>query len=149
MSDRDALLERMDEARARLTAITDQLTDRLEEVADADGMRVRDLLAHFAGWQRVATRRIRTRMAGGEIQPIEADEYNPHLLGLGRHWSNDEVVWEFNDAYATLVSAVSNAPEAECGTEGYVYRYADRTAGSHYPDHLPDLERLVGPTPDA
>jgi hypothetical protein len=136
----------MDEARARLTAVTDELAERLEEVADSDGMRVRDLLAHFAGWQRVATRRIRTRMAGGETQPIEADDYNPHLLALGRQWADDEVMWEFNDAYETLVTAVRDAPEAECGTDGYVYRYADRTAGTHYPDHLPDLERLVRST---
>ncbi len=70
MSDRDALLASMSEARAQLTGITDQLTHRLGDVADSDGMRVRDLLAHFAGWQRVAARRIRTRMADGQIQQL-------------------------------------------------------------------------------
>jgi hypothetical protein len=143
MSDRDALLSSMAEARAQLTAVTDQLAHRLDDVADSDGMRVRDLLAHFAGWQRVATRRIRTRMADGQIQPIEADDYNPHLLALSRQWSEDEVMWEFNDAYAALVTAVRDAPEAECGAEGYAFRFADRTARTHYPDHLPDLEHLV------
>ena len=137
----------MSEARAQLTSITEQLTHRLDDVADSDGMRVRDLLAHFAGWQRVATRRIRTRMADGQIQPIEADDYNPHLLALGRQWSDDEVIWEFSDAYAALEVAVHDAPEAECGVEGYVFRFADRTARTHYPDHLPDLERLVRPGP--
>ena len=143
MSDREALLASMAEARAQLTAVIGQLAHRLDDVADSDGMRVRDLLAHFAGWQRVATRRIRTRMADGQTQPIEADDYNPHLLALGRQWSDDEVLWEFNDAYATLVSAVRDAPEAECGVDGYAFRFADRTARTHYPDHLPDLERLV------
>ena len=147
MSDRDALLASMDEARAQLTAVTDQLAHRLNDIADSDGMRVRDLLAHFAGWQRVATRRIRTRIADGETQPIEADDYNPHLLALSRQWSDDEVVWEFNDAYAALVSAVLDAPEAECVEEGYAFRFADRTARTHYPDHLPDLARLVRPVP--
>ena len=147
MSARDALLASMSEARAQLTGITDQLTQRFGDVADSDGMRVRDLLAHFAGWQRVAVRRIRTRMADGQIQPIEADDYNPHLLALGRQWSDDEVMWEFNDAYATLVLAVQDAPAAECGVEGYVFRFADRTARMHYPDHLPDLEHLVRPGP--
>jgi hypothetical protein len=137
----------MSEARAQLTAITDQLANRLDDVADSDGMRVRDLLAHFAGWQRVAVRRIRTRMADGQTQAIDADDYNPHLLALGRQWSDDEVMWEFNDAYATLVIAVQDAPEAECGAEGYVFRFADRTARTHYPEHLPDLEHLVRPDP--
>ena len=145
MSDRDALLASMGEARTQLTAVTDQLADRLDDVAASDGLRVRDLLAHFAGWQRVAARRIRTRMADGQIQPIEADDYNPHLLALGRQWSDDEVLWEFNDAYAALVIAVHDAPEAECGVDGYVFRFADRTACTHYPDHLPDLGRLVRP----
>ena len=86
-------------------------------------------------------------MADGQIQPIEADDYNPHLLGLGRQWSDDEVIWEFNDAYATLEVAVQGAPEAQCGVEGYVFRFADRTARTHYPDHLPDLEQLVRPGP--
>lgn len=133
----------MGEARARLTDVTDQLAHRLDEVADSDGMRVRDLLAHFAGWQRVATRRIRTRMADGQIQPLEADDYNPHLVALSRQWSDDEVLWEFNDAYVTLVSAVRDAPAAECGPEGYAFGFAERTARTHYPDHLPDLEHLV------
>jgi len=146
MSDRDALLANMRRARDELTTVTDQLTHRLDAVADSDGMRVRDLLAHFAGWQRVATRRIRTRLADGQTQPIEADDYNPHLLALGRQWSDDEVLWEFDDAYATLVLAVQEAPEAECGEDGFVFRFADRTARTHYPDHLPDLERLVPPT---
>ena len=143
MSDRDELLASMGEARAQLTAVTDQLAHRLDDIADSEGMRVRDLLTHFAGWQRVATRRIRTRMAGGQIQPIEADHYNPHLLALSQQWSDDEVMWEFNDAYAALESAVHDAPDAECGVEGYAYRFADRTARTHYPDHLPDLEHLV------
>lgn len=143
MSDRDALLAGMERARTRLTAVTDRLAHRLDDVVDADGMRVRDLLAHFAGWQRVAARRIRTRMGGGQIQSIEADDYNPHLLAQSRQWSDDEVMWEFNDAYATLVSAVRDAPEAECGAQGYAFRFADRTARTHYPEHLPDLEHLV------
>ena len=70
-------------------------------------------------------------MADGQIQPIEADDYNAHLLALGRLWCDDEVMWEFNDAYATLVIAVRDAPEAKCGMEGYVFRFADRTARTH------------------
>jgi hypothetical protein len=141
---KDALLELMANARSELTAITDQLRGRLGEVADSDGMRVRDLLVHYGGWQRVAARRIGTRMGGGTIQPIEADDYNPHLLALGRQWSDDEALWEFEDAYATLVEAVRTAPEDECAPDGWAYRYAERTAGSHNADHLPDLARLAG-----
>lgn len=55
---------------------------------------------------------------------------------------------EFHDAYATLLAAVTDAPEAEGQPEGYVFRYADRTAGTHYWDHLPDLQRLVRPALD-
>jgi len=143
VASKEALLELMADARSELTAVTDQLRERLGEVADADGMRVRDLLVHYAGWQRVAARRIGTRMAGGTTQPIEADDYNPHLLALGRMWSDDEAIWEFDDAYTTLVDAVRSAPEEECASGGWAYRFAERTAGSHYADHLPDLARLA------
>jgi hypothetical protein len=144
MSARDELLDLMDVARRELATVTDGLRGRLGEVANADGMTVRDLLVHYAGWQRVAARRIGTRVAGGEVQPIEADDYNPLLAKLGRQWSDDEAVWEFDDAYRALVEAVRAAPEAECLPDGWAYRYAERTARSHYLEHLPDLARLAG-----
>lgn len=144
MGSKEDLLALMASARAELTAVTDALSGRMEKVADADGNRVRDLLVHYAGWQRVGARRIGTRLKGGAIQPIEADDYNPHLLALGRQWSNDEAAWEFEDAYATLVEAVRAAPDEECAPDGWAYRYAERTGGSHYGDHLPDLARLAG-----
>jgi hypothetical protein len=144
MSARDELLDLMDAARRELVTVTDGLRNRLGDVANADGMTVRDLLVHYAGWQRVAVRRIGTRMAGGEVQPIEADDYNPLLAMLGRQWSDDEALWEFNDAYARLVDAVRAAPESECAPDGWAYRYAERTAHDHYGEHLPDLARLAG-----
>ena len=143
MAAREELLDLMDEARGELTAVTDRLRTRLDEVADADGKTVRELLVHFAGWQRVAARRIGTKLAGGETKPIEADDYNPLLSAIGAFWTNDEALWEFNDAYGRLVDAVRSAPEAECGPEGWAYRWAERTGRSHYPDHLPDLARLA------
>jgi len=144
MSAKEGLLDLMGAARAELTSVTDGLRDRLGDVATADGMTVREMLVHYAGWQRVAARRIGTRMAGGEVRPIEADEYNPLLNMLGRHWSDDEALWEFDDAYRRLVEAVRAAPERECAPDGWAYRYAERTAGSHYVEHLPDLARLAG-----
>ena len=143
MSARDKLLDLMGTARRELTAVTDRLRTRLGEVADADGKTVRELLVHFAGWQRVAARRIGTKLTGGETQPIEADDYNPLLSALGAFWTDDEALWEFEDAYARLVEAVRSAPEAECAPEGWAYRWAERTGRSHYPDHLPDLARLA------
>jgi hypothetical protein len=53
------------------------------------------------------------------------------------------VRWDFDDAFESMVEAVSSAPEEACQPDGWAYRYADRMAGSHYPDHLPDLERLA------
>jgi hypothetical protein len=143
MSARDELLDLMEAARRELVKVTDGLRNRLGEVANDDGMTVRDLLVHYAGWQRVAARRIGTRMAGGEVQPIDADDYNPLLAMLGRQWSDDEAVWEFDDAYQRLVDAVRAAPESECGLDGWAYRYAERTARDHYGEHLPDLARLA------
>lgn len=144
MSAREELLDMMGAARSELTSVTDRLRDRLGDAAGGDGVTVRELLVHYAGWQRVAARRIGTRMAGGEVRPIEADDYNPLLNLLGRHWSDDEAVWEFDDAYRRLVEAVRAAPEPECAPDGWAYRYAERTARSHYLEHLPDLARLAG-----
>jgi len=143
MSAKEELLDLMGAARDELTSVTNRLRDRLGDIATADGMTVREVLAHYAGWQRVAARRIGTRMTGGEVRPIEADDYNPLLNGLGRQWSDDEALWEFDDAYRTLVEAVRTAPEPECAPDGWAYRYAERTAHSHYTEHLPDLARLA------
>jgi hypothetical protein len=54
-----------------------------------------------------------------------------------------EVRFEFDAAFQDLVEVVRGAPEDECVGEGWAFRYADRTAGSHYPEHLPDLQKLL------
>jgi hypothetical protein len=143
MGAQDELIERMMTERRRLTAVTDRLMTRLDEEVGTDGWSVRDLLAHYAAWQRHAIRRMGTLKAGGEIQPIEADDFNPLAMAISRMWSEDEVRWEFEAAFNDLVEVVRSAPEDACVDEGWAIRYADRTAGSHYPEHLPDLERLL------
>jgi hypothetical protein len=139
----DAVIERMMEQRRTLTGVTDRLTSRLDEEIGTDGWTVRDLLAHYAAWQRHAIRRMGTLKAGGEIKPIEADDFNPLAMSISRMWSDDEVLWEFEAAFNDLVEVVRSAPEEACVGEGWAIRYADRTAGSHYPEHLPDLARLL------
>ena len=139
----DDVVERMLEERRTLTAVTDGLMSRLGEEIGTDGWTVRDALAHYAAWQRHAIRRMGTLRAGGEIQLIEADDFNPLAMAISRMWSDDEVRFEFDSAFEDLVDAVRNAPEDECTGEGWASRYAERTAGSHYPEHLPDLQKLL------
>ena len=138
------LAERMRRDRLTLTSVTDRLKDRLSEVADSDGKTVRDLMAHYASWQRLAVRRIGTLKAGGEINLTDDEVFNPLMLEITRLWSDDEVRWDFEDAFESMVEAVSGAPEEACQADGWASRYANRMAGSHYPEHLPGLERLAG-----
>jgi hypothetical protein len=137
------LAEQMRRDRLTLTSVTDRLQDRLGEVADSDGKTVRDLMAHYASWQRLAVRRIGTLKAGGEINLTDDEVFNPLMLEITRLWSDDEVRWDFDDAFESMVEAISDAPEEACQPDGWAHRYANRMAGSHYPDHLPDLERLA------
>lgn len=143
MGARDELIERMMTERSGLTAMTDRLTSRLDEQIGTDGWNVRDLLAHYAAWQRHAIRRMGTLKGGGEIKLIEADDFNPLAMSISRLWSDDEILYEFEAAFQDLVKVVRNAPEEACVGEGWAIRYADRTAGSHYPEHLPDLQALL------
>ena len=143
MGARDELIERMVEERRTLTSVTDRLMDRLDEEVGTDGWTVRDLLAHYAAWQRHAIRRMGTLKSGGEIQMLEADDFNPLAMSISRMWSDDEIRYEFEAAFQDLLEVVRDAPEEACVGEEWAVRYADRTAGSHYPEHLPDLERLL------
>ena len=143
MGAREELIERMMTERRSLKAVTDRLTSRLDEEVGTDGWKVRDLLAHYAAWQRHAIRRMGTLKSGGEIKLIEADEFNPLAMSISRMWSDDEILYEFDAAFHDLVDVVRNAPEEACMGEGWAIRYADRTAGSHYPEHLPDLQALL------
>jgi hypothetical protein len=138
------LAEQMRRERLTLTSVTDRLQGRLGEVADSDGKTVRDLMAHYASWQRLAVQRIGTLKRGGEVNLIDSEDLNPLMLEITRLWSDDEVRWDFDDAFESMVEAVESSPEEACQLEGWAYRYANRMAGSHYPDHLPDLERLAG-----
>lgn len=139
----DTLIERMMDERQTLRAVTDRLTSRLDEGIGTDGWSVRDALAHYAAWQRHAIRRMGTLSAGGEIKMIEADDFNPLAMSISRMWSDDEILYEFEAAFQDLVEVVRNAPDDACVGEGWAIRYADRTAGSHYPEHLADLQALL------
>jgi hypothetical protein len=140
---RELLIDRMMDERRTLTSVTDRLMSRLDEQIGTDGWSVRDVLAHYAAWQRHAIRRMGTLASGGEIKLIEADDFNPLAMSISRMWSDDEVRYEFDAAFQDLVETVQAAPDEECVGEGWAIRYADRTAGTHYPEHLPDLQRLL------
>lgn len=143
MSACEQLAEQMRRDRSALTAATDRLRGRMAEVVDPDGMRVRDLMAHYAAWHRVAVRRIGALKAGGEVNPVEADDYNALALATGRLWSDDEIRWEFDDAFQAMLEAVRTSPAEACAEGGWARRYAERMAGSHYAEHLPGLQRLA------
>lgn len=147
MSHNERLLAHMRAERGKLEALVDSLAGRLHEDV-GDGWRVRDVLAHLALWERVATRKITgAALPDGEDlvtrEPWDLDTFNETMRARWRSRSHTEVLDEFSAAHQALLAAVERADEPACAPSGSAYQAIEVDGAGHYQHHLPALRALL------
>jgi hypothetical protein len=141
VSHKDDLLTAMREARAHLERAVGAYQGRLD-TEFADGWRLREVLAHVALWERMATRKLSgVPLPDGEDlanrKPWNLDAFNDGMRERWRGRSDEEILIEFAAAHEALVAAVAASSEEECAPGGKAWRAVDEDGAGHYHHHFP------------
>ena len=147
MSNREELLAQMSVARTELESIVTALDSR-ENVDVGDDWRVRDVLAHIALWERVATWKLDGTPVPNAEGLVDQDPWDLNAFneGMRERWHSRtlaEVHEEFGAAHEALVAAVANAPDEECSIGGRVWTIIDEDGAGHYQQHVGALQAVM------
>jgi hypothetical protein len=147
VTNREGLLAQMSAARQELESIVDALLGR-EDLDLGDGWCVRDLLAHIALWERVATwKLVGTPVPNAEglvdQEPWNLDAFNEGMRERWRLRPLSDVRAEFDQAHEALIAAVTSAPDADCADGGRAWTVVDEDGAGHYGQHLATLRASV------
>jgi len=136
-TDRETLLQREHAALARWRATT---ADTSPDAVREDGWTFKDVVAHIGAWQRRTAARLRALDLGEpDLAPVEADEFNAHVLeeSRGRPWA--EVEREAEDARADFVAAIETVrAETLTANDALGAWIAAHNGHLHYEEHLVD-----------
>jgi hypothetical protein len=137
----------MSTARTELDSIVEALHGR-EDVDLGDDWRVRDILAHIALWERVAT----WKLVGAPVpnaegladqEPWDQDAFNEGMRERWRSRSLADVLTEFSAAHEALVVTVTDAADADCAVGGRVWTVIDEDGAGHYEQHVAALRAAM------
>jgi len=140
-TDRETLLARERDALARWQAAT---TNVAPEAIREDGWTFKDAIAHIGAWQRRTAARLRALDLGEpDLVPVEADEFNAHVLEEWRDRPWDEVAREAEEARADFIEAIETVrPETFVANDGLGAWIAAHNGHLHYEEHLEDRWRV-------
>jgi Mycothiol maleylpyruvate isomerase N-terminal domain len=164
---KQSCLESMSASWAELSAVLARIPpDRLTEPEVIGDWSVRDLLAHFAGYERYVAAEVFATLEGREASSRErygrddlptaaadADEDagNAWVVDFARTRSVEDAVAEFEWAHHRLVEAVAACPDGALDDPQRFPRFGGRSLAeilpgqcwSHHRQHLPELESWV------
>ena len=124
---------------------------------EGDGWRVRDVLPHWASWQRLAAR-VAERIASGVEPPPEPELRLRTFLGLGQsvdelnaetfeRWRRRpvaELFTELKAAHVALMEALRTLPhERLVKANGELYRYFWQPGLNHLQQHRAHIEQAL------
>lgn len=156
----EAFQQAFEDMATRLQALSPAQLDRPIWTGEGEGWRIRDLLPHFARWQRMAAQAARL-IAGGTEPPPEqelllrtfvglpstVDEVNEKAHADWRDRSLDEQLGEMRAAHAALIDALRVLPAARVvKDDGEPYRYFWQPGLNHLHQHRAHIEAALKET---
>jgi hypothetical protein len=125
MEESERLIERLDQGRRTLQAMMIGLDPRTEI---CPGWTIKEILAHIAGWDEVATSALRAHAAGtvpAALDPPGIDAYNDLLVHKYEALSHEEMVQVWRQARRELKNALTDMP-VESLHEPMLYPWGER-----------------------
>jgi uncharacterized damage-inducible protein DinB len=111
--DRDDLIRRYRESRARLLKAIEGLTDERMSEPSLDGWAVKDHLAHIALWDDIRAAEVARISAGHEsawkMTEAQDDDFNATGYEVRRGMSAAQARWEFETSRQRLLDAIATA----------------------------------------
>lgn len=164
MNDKDAVrskeaaLDELERAYQEETARLDALTPAELEcpvwTGEGDGWRIRDLIPHYARWQRISALAARRIASGVEPPPekefllrpfvgidLSLDELNGEWHGAWRERSVAECRAELDAAHRELMAALVELPAAQVvKDDGQLFRYFWQPGINHLRQHREHID---------
>lgn len=145
--DKNALIQRLDEARAKLYLALEQVDPQTEL---CPGWTVKDMLAHISAWDEVCVDSLRVLAAGGEPQVTVFqgfDDFNDQATLSHKDMDYDEVFQELVTNRQQFIAAIEEIP-AEMLTKRFTYpwgvsgtlRGVVKILAEHEEEHAEEIE---------
>ena len=154
----------LSDEQSRLVALLDKShRDALERLQDIDpekliypegGWRVKDIVAHIAGWEEEMFTSLQAYQNGGEYRLTgfaNDDEYNARLFELRREHTVEQIYAAWQDVRARLKAFVTDCPVEKFtgqllfpwGARGTLSYLVDHDLIPHMQGHLDDIQRAL------
>lgn len=140
MSNKDSLLQRLDEGFADFKKTFDGLTEDQQSQPFLDNWNLKELLAHVSGWHREMSGALE-RMGRGErptpegVDYSDADTWNAKFSAGKGGDSMDTAVQELEASFAAFRAATAALPEDRFEPGRTVDRMIHTTGIHHYQEH--------------
>lgn len=142
------------EMKGQLRALSASDLDRPVFTGEGEGWRVRDLIPHFARWQRMSAQAARLIAGGSEPPPekdfllrpfvglsLSTDEVNERAYAEWRDRAAPDLFAELDAAHAALIEALRVLPAARVvKDDGEPYRYFWQPGLNHLRQHRVHIE---------
>ena len=149
MEQSERLIERLDQGRRALQGMMIGL-DRNMEICP--GWTIKEVLAHIAGWDEVATGALRAHTSGAIPEPLDPpgiDDYNAVVVRRFEALSYDEVIQYWRRARRELKDALLDMP-ADRIYEPLLYPWGERgnaarivaILAEHEKEHADEIREL-------
>jgi len=150
----DELERAYQEEIARLDALTPTDLERPVWTGEGDGWRIRDLIPHYARWQRISALAARRIASGVEPPPekefllrpflgidLSVDELNGEWHGTWRDRPVADCRAEFDAAHRELMAALADLPAARVvKSDGQLFRYFWQPGINHLRQHREHID---------
>jgi hypothetical protein len=149
---------------SRLVALLDKShRDALEMLQDIDpekliypegGWRVKDIVAHIAGWEEEMLTSLQAYQNGSEYRLTgftNDDEYNAQLFLMRKDHTTEQIYANWQDVRARLKAFITDLPLEKFagqllfpwGARGTVSYLLDHDLIPHMQEHLTDIQRVL------
>ncbi len=139
-----ALQARLAAAFAGLLETCERLDPRLYEQRAVDGQwTLRDVVAHFTGWDHEATERFWRFLAGPtEDITYDNDEFNARSVAARQHFTYAQAVKEWRSVHRGLEEAIAAVQPEDLEAESRFVEWLTALS-KHYEEHTAQLRALV------
>jgi hypothetical protein len=111
MEEKERLIQQLDQARATMQAVLDEVDTQIEVYPE---WTIKQILAHIIGWDDVTTTALRAHAQGQEPSTPAArgiDHYNAHSVATRQALSYEHILKECDLAREELKAAIRDMPD--------------------------------------
>ncbi len=150
-------ITRLDDSRKSTAAALANIDPEMV-IYSASGWRVKDIIAHLAGWEREVVTSLNAYNAGGEYRIPDFtsdDDYNDRLFQQNKVLPTDQIYTHWQQTRAALkASILAVSPEVFAGQIMCPWGLTSGIAGivndmiKHEAEHLHDIQVFTTPRPN-